>query len=343
MSYARVLVGNRFGSLLAELDSADVEFASWRLNNIGQCRFSIAANDAKATEEILRFGNRVLIEFENGLPNWVGLIDPARDWSNGLITIDCFGPGKILEYRITDKGRYFDSDPAGAIFEDLIVEVNGVEDTGIVIGSIWNGGGGHSPDYHIKSVWQILTESIVKKLSTYDFDFTGSIVDGKITIQANFYDSLGSDKTGWALIQDKNLASVKLKEQGPIINQWTVAGEGTDWGSARLMAVAEDIVSINTYGLRQAAAVFGDVSELATLEDHAANLLAASKNPYNIYTLAALDTDPAGFSVYGIGDTISLLAPDYGFAGGTDTTIRILSREFNPKAGVCNLVVEEQF
>jgi len=77
---------------------------------------------------------------------------------------------------------------------------------------------------------------------------------------------------------------------------------------------------------------------LASLADTA---LENSKDPKNIITLTALNKAPAGFEQYDIGDVVSLVAPSYGF-GGTHTEIRIMSREYSPRSGICSLVVEEQ-
>lgn len=339
MSYARLVVGDQFGALLDELE-VNLQFVNWRLNKIGKCKFDIAANDPKSTAGNLKFGNRVLIEFDNGLPAWVGIIDPFRDWDKDLITVNCYDPGEIFQYRITDKGRYFTAEAAGSIFKAVIDDANIVALTGVLIGEIYSGGDAHSPDYHLKPLIEIFQDSILTRLSNYDFGFTGSLVDGVIQMTANFYEMKGSIKPSTVLIQGNNLSEVKLSEQGPIINKWVVAGEGTGWGAERLTSTAVDQDSIDTYGLREASRVYGDVKEQGTLDQNAANLLEQTKDPYNIFTLSAVDAEPAKFSAYDIGDTVRLIAPDYGF-DGTDTMVRILSREFKPGDGVCDLVVQE--
>jgi hypothetical protein len=179
-------------------------------------------------------------------------------------------------------------------------------------------------------------------LSTFDFEFVPYISAGKILFLAHLYESMGSDKSGILLAEDKNLARVVLKEQGPIINSWDMAGEGTDWGDDRLTSNALDDASRVEFGLRESSAVFGDVKTQETLDAHGATNLSNTKDPTNLFTLNALDDEPAGFEDYGLGDVVSLLAPSYGF-GGTSALIRIMSREFSPKSGRCSLVVQEQF
>jgi hypothetical protein len=340
VSYSRLVLGDRFGTVLTEL-KADIEFVNWRKNNIGKAKFMIAATDPKATATNLRYGNRVLFEFENGLPDWGGVIDPPRTWLDGKITVTAYSAAYLFTYRTTAKGRYFTNQSVGDIFKALINEANNIEDTGVVIGTIWTGGTNHSPDYHFKKLFEIFQKSLTSRLSTGDFEFIPTIIDGKIKFTANFYASRGTNKINTVLIQDKNLSNIKLKEQGPIINSWDAVGEGTTWGDDRLDSNATDLDSVSLYGLREGSKVYGDVSNQITLDDNTANLLSVSKDIYNIFTLGALNKSPAKFADYDIGDVVSLVAPDYCF-GGTETTIRILSREFSPRTGKCALVVQEQ-
>lgn len=339
MSFARFIVADKSGTTLAEL-SPDIGPISWRLNRVGKVDFSLAVTDPKSIANYLKFGNRVLIEFENGLPNWGGVIDPPRKWDGSNITCRAYSGAYLFKYRTTDKGRYFAGASAGTIFQTLIQETNAIEDTGVVIGDIYTSGSGHLPSYHYKCLLDIFQKSLTKRLSTSDFDFVPTESGGRIIFTTNFYESKGVDKTQWALTQGANLTRIGLIEQGPIINSWDVAGEGTNWGSERLTANEQNIDSIALYGLRQDSKVYSDVSYQSTLDDHADNLLAVTKNPYNIFTLSVLDKKPAGFADYDLGDTISLMAPDYGF-GGIDTTVRILSRSFVPDTGICDLVVQE--
>lgn len=339
MTFARLVVGDKNGTILDELQ-AEIMFCNWRINKVGKCEFAIAAVDPKATQTNLKYGNRILIDFENGLPDWGGIIDPPRTWDDGMIKIVAYSGEHLFEYRQTDKGRYFTDQTVGAMFEALILEANDVAATGVTVGAVYKGGATHSPDYHFKGLLDIFQKSLVGRLSTFDFDIVPVMASGQISFMANLYESRGATKNNIALIQDKNLGRVKLKEQGPIVNSHDVAGEGTGWGSERLTANAQDITSINDYGLREDSRIYGDVSQQGTLDDHVVTSLAKSKDPFNLFTLTALDQEPSGFADYEHGDVVSLIAPDYGF-GGTETSIRIMSREFEPGPGVCSLVVQE--
>lgn len=340
MTFSRLLVGDKTGNLLAEL-SAEIDSISWRLSKVGVCKFSMAITDDKAIEDYLKFGNRILIGFDNGLSNWGGMIDPPRDWDGANVRCTAYSGEYLLKYRQTDKGRYFSGATVGYILQALINEANSIKATGLQIGDIWDGGSTHSPDYHFKSLLEITQMSLIERLSTADFSVLAENVDGIITFTINLYARRGADKTGFALVEGQNIvAPSTLSEQGPIVNSWDLAGEGNDWGDGRLTSHAENQTSIDLYGLREASKIYPDVSIQETLDDNAANLLEGSQYPYNMFSLTVANEPPAEFADYDLGDEISLHMPSYGF-GGTNTTVRILGREYFPQTGLCALVVQE--
>lgn len=341
MSHAQVLIGNKSGTIIAEIEP-DISEVTWRLNEVGKLRFGIARTDPKATKANLNYGNKILIQFENGLPNWGGVIDPPRSWQDGIIDCQAFSGEKIFGFRTTDKVRDFAGATIGQIYSALIGEANVIEDMGISLGDIWTGGVAHSPSYHYKNLLDIFQKSLTEKLSNADFYIKAIEEGGVIKFAADLYETRGEDKTKFALVQDMNLLPIKLKEQGPIVNSWDVAGEGdASWGVERLTANSQDSNSRDIYGLREGSKVYGDVSLQETLNKNAEVLKEEFKDPYNIFTLKATNKKPALFSDYDIGDTIRLIAHEFGF-DGTDTIVRLLTRTFNPQDGICTLVVQEQ-
>lgn len=338
MAY-RLQVGNTTGALLAELEP-NIRQVSWRLNDVGKMVFEIAKGNEKATEEILRYGNKVLVEFDNGLPNWVGMIDPPRDWNRGIITVTAYSGEYILGTRQTDRGRYFSDASVGYIFGQLIEEANAVESMGVELGNVYEGGDGHYPDYHYDNLLKIIRDSLCSRLSDTDWDVTGSVSGGRIVMQANLYERKGSDKSGSVLLAEgHNLTDIKMTEQGEIVNWWDLAGEGSTWGEDRLRSEGvSDDGSRSTYGLRQGSAVYASVSTQTTLDSHASTKLAESKNPHNMFEFSAVDEDPAGFEAYDVGDEVACELPGYGF-GGFEGSVQVLGREWD---GVgCKLVVRE--
>jgi hypothetical protein len=227
------------------------------------------------------------------------------------------------------------------MLERLILEANAVFDTGIAVGSTWTGGELHSPDLHFKDLLAFVQDSLCERLESADVAIVAGESAGTITFTAHLWERRGMDKPGVVLMEGHNLARVKLSEQGTIVNSWDLAGEGTTWGEDRMTSHDEDTDSIAEYGFRQDSAVYSDTSVQATLDNTAANLLAKSKEPHNVLTLEAADLAPAAFADYDVGDSVRVMLHSYGF-GGYDHVVRVLTREFDPAAGTCALVTQEE-
>lgn len=339
MSFARCLIANKSNVVIAEI-TPDIEYISWKLNEVGRAKFSLPKTDSKATEDILQFGNRVFFEFDNGLPNWGGVIDPPRDWRGELIKCIAYSAEQIFGFRITDKGRYFSGDTVGAIFQKLIREANDISPMGIIVGDIWDGGTSHSPEYHYKSLLDIFQKSLTQRLSSADFDVTATFGGGCLIFRGNLYQAKGGNKQGVGLVGGKNVTDMSLSEQGDIVNSWDVAGGGLTWGDSRLTGHAQDDASIDKYGLREKSSIQTGVVMQTTIDDNAKNLLIETKQPFNEYSVDAVDEKPGLFANYDLGDYVTLISHSHGF-GGIDTLVRILGREYKPESDQCFLEVKE--
>ena len=340
--YARFQVGDVNGRILAEL-TPYVESVSTIINGVGRCIFALAKNDEKATAAYLNFGNRVLIEFENGLPNWGGIIDPPRDWANRTVTCTAYSAEHILDWRITGKQRRFSGASKGAIYRAVTEEALPIPAFGL--GSVWTGGITHSPNYHIDSLLSVVRDSLCNRLGQAEFAVSAAEANGRIQFSAELYEERGLD-TDLLLVEGLNVAQVRLSENGPIVNDWTIAGsdiadgEGDGWGDGRLLASAFDQASISAYGRRQGSEIYEDITVQSTLDSKVANLLKKQKQPVNLYDLIVVDEEPARFRAYGLGDVLTLQAPSVGFEG-TNKRVRVVGRDYFPANGTINLVVQE--
>ena len=118
----RTRIYDRSGGELAEIDP-DFEFVNWRLNNVAMTRFGMSMEDSKCTQDNLRPGNLLLVEFENGLPDWGGVIDLPRVRAYGEVSVTAYSADGVWLWRRTPKSRYFTAAAPGTIFQRLI-EVN---------------------------------------------------------------------------------------------------------------------------------------------------------------------------------------------------------------------------
>lgn len=334
----QAFLANQNGKVLAEIEP-DFDVFPWQLNKISKTFIVLSRKDPKATRTNLEIGNLVYFEFDNGLPAWAGTIELPRKWEGDTIKSTVQTIDHMLDFRITGKSRNFYNVPVGTIFSSIIAEAQS-QSLNINMGTVWGGGSGHSPRYHLKSVTDILQNSLCK-MEGCDYAFVPQLVGGVISFMAELYAIRGTDKSGKvALIENVNVSSAVLEEQGPIVNAFVAAGTGTTWGNERAIARTEEQTSIRDYRLREAADVFIGVSLNETLESHANEQIKENSFPHVTFALEVSNTQPALFGSYDIGDIVRLILHSYHF-GGYDNSVRVLAREFNPATGKCALVVEE--
>lgn len=314
---------------------------TWLRNKYGRVQFTMATTDSKATEEFLQIGNRIYMRFENGLPDWGGVIELPRRWTYGQVEVTAYSGEYLLKFRRTDKGRYFSQDGVGTIARKLVEEANAIRPTGLTVGTIWPGGDTHSPEYHFDNLYSIFTRSLFDRLSTADWDVIPSVSSGEIIFTLNVYERRGANKAEVALHEGMNVTkNSSLDEQGPITNDVVTIGDGQGWGADRLVGSQYSQTSIDTYGLREDAQTYPGVSSPNTLQSAANTAISNSAYPHNLFTLEVADKAPGKFVQYDIGDSITAELPSFTF-GGYRGLVDIEGRTYYPKSGVCSLLVRE--
>lgn len=337
-----MLIGDRFGRVIAEA-SPGIGPLPWRLNEITKTTLAFAKTDPKTTADNLRYGNRVLVQFDDdvGLPDWGGTMEPARDWKTAEVAVTCYSIEYLLQFRDTARTRAFDSVPVGHIFYRVLQEAEEQQSLGITFGPVWTGGALHYPRYHFKSLWWILHDSLIQ-IEHCDFRFVPQLVNGHIVFQAELYEELGEDKSGrWALKEGKNVTDARVTEQGPLVNEFTAVGAGTTWGPDRAVSIAREETSSQMYGLRQDGRVFAGVTQQTTLDRHAITEVEKNSYPHMRVGLEVANVPPAEFRRYEVGDVLRCILPSYDF-DGFDENVRILAREYEPGSGRCKLVAEKE-
>ena len=337
-----ILIADPTGRLIGEIQP-QVQGVARKLNNYGQARMTVPRVDFVDRPWLFRFGNRVLIRFGNGLADWGGVIDPPRKWDAERVQVVAYSGEYLLDWRVTDRGRYFNNATAGDIFRAVIREAT---DFDVELGYVWTGGGLHGPEYHFESIYDIVTRSITRRLEAVDWDVRAILEDGRIRFVANLYERKGRDfSVGSALgrrigfVEGVNVTG-RMDEQGPIVNDIYMAGAGSGWGeSTRIYSYAHDENSRALYDLRQAGETVVDISVQATLDGAAALRLDEASSPREIYSLTAYDTAPGRFSQYEVGDVVWLEMLSVG-VGGRERGVRVVAQEYLPASNTCSLVVE---
>lgn len=329
---------DRNGIQLAEIEF-DISDVTWRLNNWGQAKASLNYSNDKCTRTNLLYGNRVLLRFDNGLPDFGGVIDPPMQQDFNGVTATIYSGERVLHWRRTPKGRYFDVAAPGYIYKTLIEEENTYQPMGVLTGDISYAGRPRTLQYHYHNLLQRVKD--LSDLTGMDFYIEPEIVDGNLMFRAHWYDRRGIDRTSDVHLIEGLNCEVSLNEQGDIAGRVILAGAGQTWGADRYVAISEDDTSLETYGFREYAEVQSSVTVQATLDENAEALLAEKKQASKRFRVTAYDREPGLFADYDVGDIVRLDAflksTEWAFSGD----VRVLARQYQPNSNQCRLEVEE--
>jgi hypothetical protein len=326
----QVLVFDKAGFHPVDI-APQINHIAWRLNRIGVCKFSLPYEDPKCTPDILKSGNRVLVRFLQGLPPFGGVIDyPFQRTATG-VQVTVYSAEHILTWRETSLSFVIDALSPGVVFRTVIENANSVAPTGITVGSVYTSGNLRTETYHYANLWT-LTQSLQAQ-SGEDFHIAPIYEGGRLTFRATWHSSLGDDLSASVLlVEDRNLESLTLDEQGPIANYVIAAGSGaggTTWED-RVLGTAQDTDSISEYGRRDQIEVLTGIADQTTLDTSAAVTLAQLKDPRPHVSAVALDKGPADFSRYKVGDTVQVNGFLKHSLWAIDQPLRILGREWRP-------------
>lgn len=330
--YVSLLVTDHRGVPIGDLE-AELESVAWLLNETSVARLTAAV--PRTAAELLQIGNRLLIEFDNGLPRWAGVIDLPRRWAYGQVRLTAYSGHRLLDWRVTGRDRRFERVAAGGALRGILQE----QDAPAVVlpGSIWLGGPALSLEYHREALLKALEDMSAKAAA--DFDVTGQMENGRLVFRVHLYERLGVERPNVYFIEGVNASVESLEEQGPIVNEWFTAGAGAGWGeTGRLYGHARDGVSVGDYGLRQDAAVWSDIDDGATLDARTAVSLAATREMYAALDVSALNLPPGRFADYDIGDGVGVALFSMP-SGGLEARRRVVGREFRPRDGACEVLL----
>jgi len=333
----RLLVADVTGRVLTELKPR-LEKVSWVINEVGQLSFVLAKTDSKLQERYLRFGNRLLVEFDNGLPAWGGVITGAREWSESEVAVEAWSAEAVLGWRLSGRNRVFSGASLGNVLQTVLADAAAVASTGLQLGTVYLGGEGYSLEYHYSSLKDVVADLV--ELGGVVVDVTASESGGRVLFVVNLYERRGIDRPGVALVEGANVVAARLREEDSIVNVVYGTTDGSGWGDRdRLYGSVANTESAALHDLREGFQTV-KVTEQSALDAALRATLESSAWPRRVVGLQVTSREPGRFAEYGLGDGVTVSLPTYGF-GGTRGLFRVMGREFFPDENVCDLVVEE--
>lgn len=348
--FSRVRIFNKMGIELAELGVATTR--SWTLDSVGRCNFTVPIYSSsggfnpQATEDILNYGNLILVEHKpsvnadgttNGvLPNWVGILAAPRQWSYGQIQCTAYSAEQILNFRASPK-PFTASGTPGAVFKQLILWANDPSfNPGaypIQLGTIELAGANVSRD--VKGSILDEVSGVIKDFGG-DWDITPYVTaNNQLLLVANYYQLKGAVVNQTFHNQNVEYTSPLYVEQGDFFNWVRGYSSTASTGNVNFAATA-DQASIAKHGLFGANTVYQSISgqySAAGFEAvQAANQNFLNQNRFPTRTVApnVLDVGNA-FSFLNVGnywyiylDTVGFTNGQIGLAGA----VRITAMEY---------------
>jgi len=310
-----IRVFDRKGIPLGEINAQYT--CNWLLNAPGQLSFSLSTSDPKCREDLLRFGNLVLV-LDDYLPAWGGVIDTPREWGNGQVKVNAWGGEKLLDYRRGTPGKSI-TGTCGAIFSNIIRQANSVGNLPLVIGNVFEGG---------KPRTETLNDTLLKEatrivqLAKMEWYVEPSLLNnGRMVFLANCLVKAGK-KLPLELIESVHLklSQRPMTEQGEIVNDVLGYGEGVNW-STRPQAIRKDDISIGLYGLRQGLLQFSGTTMDGTLKSNTTNYLKDMS-----YPRISMDVNVANvndvWNFMRLGNRFDCRLHSVGFSGGDYGIVR---------------------
>lgn len=348
-----VYVADHEGTLIGELQGA-LEAVAWRVDGYGTASMVLAPETAADAPWLLEFGNRVLIEFDNGLPPWGGVIDPPREMTTAQARVQMYEAAYMLSWRLTGRQASYSATAAEAVIADLVRDA----DVGIEAeGSTRPGGGGEpvsvSFTYETALAAVGRTRDLDQELHWYVEALPSTA--RRVAFRLRVFRGYAADRTAEAvLLHGHNLVETSLLEQGPIVNEtimargdadlsldYTGPGVGALEGQNGEIEVASSAASRQRYDLRQEFVTLADVTEEGDAGRALRAAVARSKmmaQPRLRIGGTALNLEPALYRNYGLGARVMVEMdkplPLY-------KAVNVIGMEFAPGQGTLSLVFDD--
>ena len=341
-------VADASGTIIGEM-AGSLESVSWATDGYGMATLILPLSAALAYGPLLEFGNRVCIEFSNGLQPWGGVIDVPRETTLGRMRLQMYEAGYLMNHLLTDAQEVYlgsEARPAPAILVDLVSK------SGLGVGlelAAREDGVPVEAEFHYDTL-----ATAADKLRSLDaglhwFMRARSVATaGRIGFDlVVFRDALADDTGAAVLIQGHNLVQWSVLEQGPIYNEVLVGvGDFTHLrngaeGDYSELYTAVDAASVQRHDRRQHLITLPEVegeSGPGRARAAAQAKLSAYSKPRLRVRGAALNMTPGLYREYGIGSRIRIEAST---PMATSEELVVIGMSYQPGTGTLSLVFDD--
>ena len=236
-----ITVADRDGRILGEL-WGQLEGVNWRMDGYGQAALLAPPDLARDRPWLIEHGNRVLIEFENGLEPWGGVIDLPRETSAYSARVQMYQAAYVFNWRLLAQDAHYRgewSNQAAHILRSLVYFRG---DMNVNTEQV---GGEEGPTVDVTFGQEESVASAAQRLRDLDPDMhyivKGRRENGRIEFYLHAWHGVRRDDSRVvALIGGHNFVGASTMEQGPLFNviRTAVPGQDAPWTSTESGSVA---------------------------------------------------------------------------------------------------------
>lgn len=329
----QVLLGDADGRISREI-RPKVGAVSWEINSPGGGSFQIPVGMAQELGALLRQGNRVLLQFDNGLPGWAGIITGSAEWDakSGMVTYMTVGLAEVFSWRLTAPVMTYIGATVESVIGELVASVDGMS-----MGEVDIAPGVIEVTFNYMTLKRAIQQILPVDGNMMDVVgcLTGSTITGVVNIRKRW--SAARMTAEAILVEGHNLGDVAYRVEDAIVNRLHLVGRGAGWEpTTRPMVTVTDSDSEAMYGVREDVLFVDPISSAGILSRLGESIMARSAYPRTAVMGTAINRTPGAYGDYGIGSMIKVMAPSIGMAGDYE----LVAREFDPKLNLCTIALE---
>lgn len=342
-----VRVADSSGRYLGELQTwGALDRVTWATDTYGAASMTLDAAVLREAPGLIDYGNRVLIQFDNGLPAWGGVIDVPRSTSRGQVRIQFYAAEYMFGWMEMGQSEDYTgtaSNSAPFILRDVLEKSTASEEYQILFEE---GDAAVADRVEVKLPVQTL-ESVAKKLTGLDPAFHWRLEPLTEAYHLSYrlvtFQNWRRDATNdVVLLGGVNFVDFETLEQGPIYNVVTVTPSAAEFSRGSRYYTATDPDSIALHGRRRRFLAVRDADDtsddLRLLRQYADAELAKYSTPRLKVRGRWLNIDPARYGRFHLGDRVGVELAELGQKDVR--TAVVYAMEFDSATGTLSVVLD---
>lgn len=339
----RVEVLDLDGVPVAQL-AARLSSVTWRVDGYGQAEFTLSRDEMLRLGPVLQPSHWFAVRFDH-MPSWVGVIAPPADYTTQEAKLRAFTPEWLLQYDLT-AANYAKTGvwaQASTLTAADLLNYNEILRKWYVA-PVYRG---DSEPVEVTFSYATLAKALerIRELDPeFHYRFDCGYEGGQLQIKPRLWRGAWRDLTrSVCLRQGTNISEATVVTQGPIVNDVIVAPSGAKFNEKPWLFQRQlNHDSARQFGARREFVALTEpkTEDVATLGNYARQYVAVRGRERLRLQATMLDTGPARFGEYWLGDRVTVELPRVGRRGYTMAAM-IVALEFTAEGKLAAVFEEE--